>query len=500
MVERLLRGSLPFLFLVPLLACSASGCAARSGGAVAEAVDEPEDGILEFVVEEMGPGERPEEEDGERGWDAAGVPLPEGRISVQLRWVLDRLETGGGLPDRDEARERFTEAFLAQVPAAQLSAVMIQLSALLGAFVLEELEDAPQEGMLVGVLRAEDGRVYRVVVGLAEGDADGRMETLLVQLAPDRMTEDVGSWDGVRSRLAEAGERVSLLAAEVGDAGCEPLESMAPAEPLAIGSTFKIWVLGAVVDAVLGGDTTWLDAVEIRDEWRSIPSGVMQNEPAGATFSVREMATEMIRISDNTATDHLIGVLGRERVEEAMETWGEQLAERNRPLLTTREMTGLKLPRMAEELTRWRAGDADGRRALLDEGPVDFDVLEALREAGPWTTPRAIDVLEWYASAEELCGTLHWLRELSLSRPGAQPAMEILGLNPGLEFDRARWPYVGYKGGSEPGVLNMTWLLLRDDGRWFALVLTANDEARPVQEGALMSAAATALRLLGEQP
>jgi hypothetical protein len=45
----------------------------------------------------------------------------------------------------------------------------------------------------------------------------------------------------------------------------------------------------------------------------------------------------------------------------------------------------------------------------------------------------------------------------------------VLGINRGIEIDSITWPVVGYKGGSEPGVLNMTYFLQRKDGRRFAL-------------------------------
>jgi hypothetical protein len=47
-------------------------------------------------------------------------------------------------------------------------------------------------------------------------------------------------------------------------------------------------------------------------------------------------------------------------------------------------------------------------------------------------------------------------------------------INRGGELDKTAWPYVGFKGGSEPGVINFTWLAQRADGKWFVVVVTAN--------------------------
>ncbi len=60
---------------------------------------------------------------------------------------------------------------------------------------------------------------------------------------------------------------------------------------------------------------------------------------------------------------------------------------------------------------------------------------------------------------------------------------EVLALNRGIPFDRAAWTYVGFKGGSELGVLNLTWLLRRADGRWFVLTLGLNEPAHAFDQG-----------------
>lgn len=59
-------------------------------------------------------------------------------------------------------------------------------------------------------------------------------------------------------------------------------------------------------------------------------------------------------------------------------------------------------------------------------------------------------------------------------------ALSILGINTALGEDAAAgWDHVGYKGGSEPGVLSMSWLLRDHGGAWYVLTLgwTAPDAA-----------------------
>ena len=78
--------------------------------------------------------------------------------------------------------------------------------------------------------------------------------------------------------------------------------------------------------------------------------------------------------------------------------------------------------------------------------------------------------------------------------------MEILSANPGIGVDPAVWPFVGYKGGSEFGVLNLTWLLQRADGRWFFLALGLNDTGAVFSHFPARGLAHAALEFLADHP
>lgn len=57
-------------------------------------------------------------------------------------------------------------------------------------------------------------------------------------------------------------------------------------------------------------------------------------------------------------------------------------------------------------------------------------------------------------------------------------------MNPGLAWRSDQWSYIGYKGGSEPGVLAMAFLMQRKDGQWFVLTAAWNNPAADVDEAA----------------
>ncbi|MDP9000817.1 MAG: hypothetical protein M3O46_11975 [Myxococcota bacterium] len=108
-----------------------------------------------------------------------------------------------------------------------------------------------------------------------------------------------------------------------------------------------------------------------------------------------------------------------------------------------------------------------------------------------------IDSIEWHASAEDLCKLMVDLHAQAEATPTARVGA-ILSINSGIPDDKKQYAYIGFKGGSEPGVLNMTFLLQRArDGKWFFLTAGFNDTSAPIDEAKAIAAEATAREFLG---
>lgn len=166
----------------------------------------------------------------------------------------------------------------------------------------------------------------------------------------------------------------------------------------------------------------------------------------------------------------------------------------NVPFLSTRELTILKLSDL-DEVTDYLVSNTEGRRRLLSSEIAEASVPGA-HSLARWSEPKHIDSLEWFASAADLCRAMTWLRESS-GRPGLRPIREILETDArNLGADEDTWTYLGFKGGSEPGVLNVTAILRRNDGRWFFVSVGLNDPNRSVDGRSAQSALTTALDLL----
>ena len=71
-------------------------------------------------------------------------------------------------------------------------------------------------------------------------------------------------------------------------------QSVAPTEsPEPLASMFKLYVLGALADAVSAGRLSWQQPIALSASLRSLPSGSLQIEPAGTRYTVSQLADLM---------------------------------------------------------------------------------------------------------------------------------------------------------------------------------------------------------------
>ncbi len=264
-------------------------------------------------------------------------------------------------------------------------------------------------------------------------------------------------------RLEEMGTLRYLIAAP-SNGECEVLASQDDETLLPLASVFKLYVLGALVEAVNAGAITWDDPVTIQDELVSLGGPTAEEEP-GTTLSVRELATEMIRVSHNTATDHLMDLVGRDAVEQIQLEMGHSEPTANVPLPTTRELTILKYSGDAALAESYIAAGAAERRAILDDEVASRPFPASEQIGGVF---RYQDSVGWFGTAGDACRALEWLmrddeaRAILTNRP--------LSPNPDL------WPVLGFKGGSDDGVAAAAWWMQTGDGQAYVAVVSLVNE------------------------
>jgi beta-lactamase class A len=366
-----------------------------------------------------------------------------------------------------EAGELFAPSFLAAVPPERISAIATQLRADLGS--AQRVRGVVASGETNGIVTFvfERGELdTRLVVA---GEPPHLISGLLITAT--RPKGD--SYDQLSTDLNALPGAASLAVARLDQDAPVLLASLDPSRAAAIGSVFKLFILAELQRQVSAGERRWTDVVPLSS--KSLPSGFLQTWPTGAPLTLHSLAALMISQSDNSATDTLLNLLGREKVEAVLPRLGIRNTAANRRFLSTFEAFALKAG--DQELTRrWLATDEAGRRRML--GQIAATAPERIDVSRLQARPNQIATIEWFASADDLVRTLDWLR-----RNGGKELRDILAINPGLPRPAARdFTYWAYKGGSETGVIAMTFLVQSKGGAWYALAASWNDPDAALDE------------------
>lgn len=394
----------------------------------------------------------------------AGQP-PDTPVGHRLRWALDAAEVGAKI----EPTGVCSPAFLDRIPAEAVIDAITETSAESGGFELLGVQPRGEWGLTAAVRARSDRACWRIELDV---DAEPPHGITRLSYRPDPAlgVQYGDGWPELRRLLRALPGRVTFAAYEDRSGSLRPIHRLNARKVMAIGSTFKLWVLGALAERIANGDATWETTLAIRDEWKSLPSGTMHELPAGETRSLEQFAMKMISISDNTATDHLMHFLGVDDVRRFAVRHGSPKG-RNEPFITTREFFKLKAAAEPELRDRFVAAGAKERDRLL-KGVVSRLFLP--QDSSQPDHPLAIDDIEYFASASAVARLLVALASLA-KQEGLAPVWNVMADNRGIEWDRSKWPSVAYKGGSEPGVLYTAWLMEREDGRRFVLCFGVND-------------------------
>ncbi|MEM9782677.1 MAG: serine hydrolase [Pseudomonadota bacterium] len=343
----------------------------------------------------------------------------------------------------------FTDAFAAAVPPQQVSAIIDGLVADFGALLAVRIDDG------VGTVQLERAAIP-VRVNL---DGSGRIAGLLFGPPVPTAADPAAIADQIEAAATGTAAVLAILDEEtVVDRHAD--------RPMAVASAFKLFVLAAYEAAVAEGRRARDDVVEVLESDRSLPSGVLQTLAAGTPVTLELLAGLMIQQSDNTATDILMRVLGRDAVDRMMPRGG--------PTPTTAELFKLKAAGQAARREAFAIGDPAARQAILDR--LKDDPLPAAHQLDAAATWREV---EWFATPRELCRVLMDLR--------AAPALNGV---PNPLVTRDAWPWVGFKGGSEFGVLALSVAGVSPEGRRACAVVVANGDAAQADDrlSLLMSA------------
>lgn len=92
--------------------------------------------------------------------------------------------------------------------------------------------------------------------------------------------------------------------------------------PFQMASVFKVPLLAELTSQTASGARSLDEPVVLTDEMKAPGSGVLKELSAGTRLTLRDLATLMIIISDNTATDFLLALVGKDAVNARLSACG----------------------------------------------------------------------------------------------------------------------------------------------------------------------------------
>lgn len=335
----------------------------------------------------------------------------------------------------------------------------------------------------------------RVMVGIEGNPTSGHFVTLqsrygtglITSLGASRFNLDGSSvriedqnltFDEATNKLETLAEDVSVLVARIDEGNqCQPVFERRSDTPRGIASVFKIFVMGAVAQAIEDGVVTPEEIIPLTTE-NQVLGGVINNEPVGTEFDVRDMSTLMLGISDNTATEHLFKLVGRDRNEAIIDQFGFDDRDAILPFLSMNEAFHLYFTVAEADALNYIVDSEAGQRSYVE------DVLNPLGPVVNFVRANVSVLVRglWQSTPNDVCAALAGMREF----PDNSEAFNVLDTALGAETVgvnvRGDWERVWFKGGSLADnlglrVLTYAWMFETDSRGAFAVIVFTNNDS-----------------------
>lgn len=202
---------------------------------------------------------------------AASVPAAAPPAEQQLRWVV---QVSGRLPASPaEIEKHISSVLLGEIGGpAQVNRALASVGPLRLSTQLERRSRVVQ-----ALVRGRKARYAATV----KTDGSG----LIIQLAIGAYLPAPGSWHALDARLRALAPQVAFAAEQITPGGrCRLLHGERADQAQPLGSAFKLYVLGALGQAVANHRARWNQELRIHEAWKSLPSGTLQNRPPGQRY------------------------------------------------------------------------------------------------------------------------------------------------------------------------------------------------------------------------
>ena len=404
---------------------------------------------------------------GVRSWRRV---FPKGTKGDRLQDLLDLVK------EQAAPEDVFDDTFYDHTSAETLSTILTQIREASGGS-LSFVRVLRQTETGLGVELADSaGKPWTAALGLAPGT--DRLLSLRVSPQPERdpQAKVYDTWSEVLDDVRALDGEAAVSIRRLGEAGIHmPIALLNEDRAMNIGQVAQLFTLGAVAEAVEGGEASWEDEVAMRPEFRSLPPSQYMLSEDGAAYPLSEYTVAAGTLRDTAAADVLLHHVGRERVKAYYKSLVTDPPAHAFPWLSMRDFAILKLFSSEHGRERYAGDDAEARAQTIAGVPEDADLsLDQQARIAQWRAPRAIDRIGWFASPDEVIDTLTDLRAKAAD-PSMVPLAKALVAKATVSLSSEVWPTSVVKSGGEPGVFAGAWMMRRYDGAWFAAVLVIND-------------------------
>ena len=417
----------------------------------------------------------------------------------QLEWFLNTLSDADA-PNFARWQQRFAPSFLKERGAELPSFFQELRRELPRARLVEVVTRTPT--LIVATVQSRDPQRLGLVE-LGTGLFDARIRMLSVRLLshgglPIADVDKRRTAPETIAALSRHASGVSALVAGPGaDGDCRPILAMQEEAPRAIGSVYKIWLLGAALDRIAQEpEHGQMLSLRVRSAATTPGSGI-EAEAAGRRASVDDLLVLMMGRSDNTAAELVFDWLGRASVEAQL---GKLKYGRKRdivPFLSPQEQLHFYWTLTLAEVESYLSRDDASQRRMVETQVAELGPIRDLSKVNDEILVSGT----WQASAMDICRALFGL---STRRYGPRISAlrdEALGASVGVLGLHHRWDRIWFKGGSlvstKSGthVYALAWYLESRGTPPRVVIVIANDDGGGIEEHRILSLAARLIEL-----
>lgn len=437
--------------------------------------------------------------------DGGEFQLPSGPATNQLAWFLSELAVGENTTPAEVSAHfdgsfnptttaNFMNSLRTQFPDASLTDV-VGVSPLQVTMVMDGNDGIAPFGFTV--LRAQYTG-SQLINYLTVSNFSGT-----VQYPADQSLTLAQSADKFQTLSADT----SLLIGRIRPGmQCEVVLGRQETQARATASIFKIWVLGGVARAIAEGTVSLDDDLITLVASELAPGGNMNSEPLGTLFPLQDVMTLMMVNSDNTATDLLHELVGRDWIEQILGEFEHAQPELMTPLLGISEQFHLFYSFPLNTSLSYVNGTESFQQQFLE---TQIEPLGSIvGDPQPFFHASLLTDGTWQASPVDVCKAYAHLLRLPQGSDAIVSVDKALGGQAAQPGVRNQWDRVWYKGGSLSSngtptgyhVLTHAWLLQNEGEDPWVVIAMSNSDAGGINIFDVQSITGRLLELVADLP